>query len=95
MAYEHDQGHFTPLDLQEGINKAFVKLHEQECALNDRIDHGAELQDQVNDLFQRVDHLQLLVDKNNEKLADMERALALFVHLISEKLNIQTGENNE
>jgi|TARA_R100000482_G_C5004135_1_gene92813 ribosomal protein S16 len=95
MAYEHDQGHFTPLDLQEGINKAFVKLHEQECAINDRIDHGAELQDQVNDLFQRVDHLQRTVDRNDEKLVDMEKSLALFVHLISDKLGVSQGDTNE
>lgn len=94
MAYEHDQGHFTSLDLQEGINKAFVKLHEQECAINDRIDHGTELEDQLKDFSQRVDHLQRTVDKNNQKLADMERALALFVHLISDKLGIEQGEKN-
>jgi prefoldin subunit 5 len=54
-----------------------------------------DMQDSINELYVRVDHLQRTVDKNNEKLADMERALALFVHLISDKLNIQTGENNE
>ncbi len=95
MAYEHDQGHFTPLDLQEGINKAFVKIHEQECAINDRIDHGAELQEQVNDLCQRVDHLQRTVDRNNEKIADMERSLALFVHLISDKLGVSQGGTSD
>ena len=94
MAYEHDQGHFTPLDLQEGINKAFVKIHEQECAINDRIDHGAELQEQVNDLCQRVDHLQRTLNRNNEKLADMEKSLALFVHLISDKLGVSEGETD-
>ena len=52
------------------------------------------MQDSINELYVRVDHLQRTVDKNNEKVADMEKALALFVELISDKLGIEQGEKN-
>lgn len=61
--FEHDQGHFTPLDLQE----------------------------QINELFVRVDDLHRAVYESNNKVADMEKSLALFVHLISDKLEISQG----
>ena len=53
-----------------------------------------DMQDSINELFLRVDHLQRTVDRNDEKLADMEKSLALFVHLISDKLGICEGETN-
>ena len=53
-----------------------------------------DMQDSINELYVRVDHLQRTVDKNNEKVADMEKALALFVQLISDKLGIEKGEKN-
>ena len=53
-----------------------------------------DMQDSINELYMRVDHLQRTVDKNNEKVADMEKALALFVELISDKLGIEQGEKN-
>ena len=53
-----------------------------------------DMQDSINELYVRVDHLQRTVDKNNEKVADMEKALALFVVLISDKLGIEQGEKN-
>ena len=53
-----------------------------------------DMQDSINELYVRVDHLQRTVDKNNEKVADMEKALALFVHLISDKRGIEQGEKN-
>ena len=53
-----------------------------------------DMQDSINELYVRVDHLQRTVDKNNEKVADMEKSLALFVHLISDKLGIEQGEKN-
>ena len=53
-----------------------------------------DMQDSINELYVRVDHLQRTVDKNNEKVADMEKALALFVELISDKLGIEQGEKN-
>lgn len=54
-----------------------------------------DMQDSINELYVRVDHLQRTVDKNNEKLADMEKSLALFVHLISDKLGVSQGGTNE
>ena len=53
-----------------------------------------DMQDSINELFLRVDHLQRTVDRNDEKLADMEKSLALFVHLISDKLGVSKGETN-
>ena len=53
-----------------------------------------DMQDSINELFLRVDHLQRTVDRNDEKLADMEKSLALFVHLISDKLGVSEGETN-
>lgn len=53
-----------------------------------------DMQDSINELYVRVDHLQRTVDKNNEKVADMEKALTLFVELISDKLGIEQGEKN-
>lgn len=53
-----------------------------------------DMQDSINELYVRVDYLQRTVDKNNEKVADMEKALALFVELISDKLGIEQGEKN-
>jgi prefoldin subunit 5 len=53
-----------------------------------------DMQDSINELYVRVDHLQRTVDRNNEKIADMERSLALFVHLISDKLGVSEGETN-
>lgn len=53
-----------------------------------------DMQDSINELYVRVDHLQRTVDKNNEKLADMEKSLALFVHLISDKLGVSKGETD-
>lgn len=54
-----------------------------------------DMQDSINELYVRVDHLQRTVDRNNEKLADMEKSLALFVHLISDKLGVSQGGTNE
>ena len=53
-----------------------------------------DMQDSINELYVRVDHLQRTVDRNNEKLADMEKSLALFVHLISDKLGVSKGETD-
>ena len=53
-----------------------------------------DMQDSINELFLRVDHLQRIVDRNDEKLADMEKSLALFVHLISDKLGVSKGETD-
>ena len=54
-----------------------------------------DMQDSINELFLRVDHLQRTVDCNNEKIADMERSLALFVHLISDKLGVSQGGTSD
>ncbi|QDP50973.1 MAG: hypothetical protein Tp136DCM211861_18 [Prokaryotic dsDNA virus sp.] len=54
-----------------------------------------DMQDSINELYVRVDHLQRTVDRNDEKLADMEKSLALFVHLISDKLGVSQGGTNE
>ena len=54
-----------------------------------------DMQDSINELYVRVDHLQRTVDRNDEKLVDMEKSLALFVHLISDKLGVSQGDTNE
>ncbi len=54
-----------------------------------------DMQDSINELFVRVDHLQKSVYENNDKIANMEKSLALFVHLISDKLGIEQGEKND
>ena len=54
-----------------------------------------DMQDSINELYVRVDYLQRTVDRNNEKIADMERSLALFVHLISDKLGVSQGGTSD
>jgi len=54
-----------------------------------------DMQDSINELYVRVDHLQRTVDRNNEKIADMEKSLALFVHLISDKLGVSQGGTSD
>jgi|TARA_B100000073_G_scaffold343600_1_gene348748 prefoldin subunit 5 len=54
-----------------------------------------DMQESINELFVRVDELHKAVYNNNNKLADMERSLALFVHLISDKLGVSSGEMND
>ena len=54
-----------------------------------------DMQESINELFVRVDELHKAVYDNNNRLADMERSLALFVHLISDKLGVSTGETND
>jgi hypothetical protein len=54
-----------------------------------------DMQESINDLFVRVDELHEAVYDNNNRLADMERSLALFVHLISDKLGVSSGEMND
>lgn len=53
-----------------------------------------DMQDSINELFLRVDDLHKAVYDNNNRVADMERSLALFVHLISDKLGVSEGETN-
>ena len=54
-----------------------------------------DMQESINELFVRVDELHKAVYDNNNRLADMERSLALFVHLISDKLGVSKGETND
>lgn len=54
-----------------------------------------DMQDSINELFLRVDDLHKAVYDNNNKVADMEKSLALFVHLISDKLGIEQGETDD
>jgi len=54
-----------------------------------------DMQESINELFVRVDELHKAVYDNNNRLADMERSLALFVHLISDKLGVSSGEMND
>ena len=54
-----------------------------------------DMQESINELFVRVDELHKAVYDNNNRLGDMERSLALFVHLISDKLGVSTGETND
>ncbi len=54
-----------------------------------------DMQESINDWFVRVDELHEAVYDNNNRLADMERSLALFVHLISDKLGVSSGEMND
>ena len=53
-----------------------------------------DMQDSINELFLRVDDLHKAVYDSNNRVADMEKSLALFVHLISDKLGISEGETN-
>lgn len=54
-----------------------------------------DMQDSINDLFVRVDELHKAVYESNNRVAEMEKSLALFVHLISDKLGVSSGEMNE
>lgn len=53
-----------------------------------------DMQDSINELFLRVDDLHKAVYDSNDRVADMEKSLALFVHLISDKLGVSKGEND-
>ena len=53
-----------------------------------------DMQDSINELFLRVDELHKAVYDSNNRVADMEKSLALFVHLISDKLGVSEGETN-
>ena len=53
------------------------------------------MQDSINDLFLRVDELHKAVYESNNRVAEMEKSLALFVHLISDKLGVSSGEMND
>ena len=50
-----------------------------------------DMQESINELFVRVDELHKAVYDNNNRVAEMEKSLALFVHLISDKLGIEQG----
>mgnify|MGYP006969536912 CR=1 FL=1 len=54
-----------------------------------------DMQDSINELFLRVDDLHKAVYDSNNRVADMEKSLALFVHLISDKLGIEQGETDD
>lgn len=54
-----------------------------------------DMQDSINELFLRVDELHKAVYDSNERVADMERSLALFVHLISDKLGVSQGGTSD
>ena len=51
-----------------------------------------DMQDSINELYLRVDDLHKAVYDSNNRLAEMEKSLALFVHLISDKLGVSKGE---
>lgn len=50
-----------------------------------------DMQDSINELYLRVDDLHKAVYDSNNRLAEMEKSLALFVHLISDKLGVSKG----
>ncbi len=54
-----------------------------------------DMQDSINELYLRVDDLHKAVYDSNNRLAEMEKSLALFVHLISDKLGVSSGEMND
>ncbi len=54
-----------------------------------------DMQDSINELFLRVDDLHKAVYDSNNRVSDMEKSLALFVHLISDKLGIEQGETDD
>jgi hypothetical protein len=54
-----------------------------------------DMQDSIDDLFVRVDELHKAVYESNNRVAEMEKSLALFVHLISDKLGVSSGEMND
>ena len=49
----------------------------------------ALLQQEQNDAWQHVDHLNKHVESLNDKVASMETALSVFTHLIVDKLGIE------
>jgi len=54
-----------------------------------------DMQESINELFVRVDELHKAVYESNNRVAEMENSLALFVHLISDKLGVSSGEMND
>ncbi len=50
-----------------------------------------DMQDSINELYVRVDELHKAVYESNNRVAEMEKSLALFVHLISDKLGVSQG----
>ncbi len=50
-----------------------------------------DMQDSINELYVRVDELHKAVYESNNRVAEMEKSLALFVHLISDNLGVSQG----